>query len=136
MQCRTRELSPPPIVRTILGKKVTMIDEELKVFVVDLLSPETCELVRSMTDAHVRQVNDSGNRVPTWRTLYTYTKQDLPVVEVKDLTALVTDSIMMNISAIVGDIFQNPQGAKKLRPRSWKGEAPPHIIEQISPTNF
>jgi hypothetical protein len=122
VQCHTRELSPPPTVRTILGKRVTMVDEELKVFVVDLLSPETCELVRSMTDAHVRQVNDNGNLVATWRTLYTYTKQDLPVCEVKNLKTLVTEGIMTSISAIVGEIFQNAKEAEKLRPRSWKGK--------------
>ena len=46
----TREHCFPPVVRTICGKRVTIVDEALGVFVVDLLSPETCELVRSMTD--------------------------------------------------------------------------------------
>ena len=122
-ELRTRDLSPPPTVRTIHGKKVTIIDEELKIFVVDLLSPETCDLVRNMTDAHVQQVNESGNRVPTWRTLYTYTKQDLPCGEVKNLTSQVTDGIMSSIRDIVGEIFQNPSEAAKLRPRSWKGKS-------------
>jgi hypothetical protein len=122
LQCRTREPSPAPKVRQIMGKRVTIIDEELKVFVVDLLTPETCELVRSMTDAHVRQVSENGNQVPTWRTLYTYTKQDLPVCEVKNLNTLVSDEIMINIKAIVGELYQNEKEAQKLRPRSWKGK--------------
>ena len=122
LQCRARELSPAPKVRQIMGKRVTIIDEELKVFVVDLLTPETCELVRSMTDAHVRQVSENGNQIPTWRTLYTYTKQDLPVCEVKNLNTLVSDEIMINIRAIVGELYQNEKEAQKLRPRSWKGK--------------
>ena len=67
-------------------------------------------------------VNANGNRMATWRTLYTYTKQDLPCGEVKDLTRLVTDGIMTSVSGIVGEIFHNRKEAAKLKPRSWKGE--------------
>ncbi len=99
---RDRDLSPEPAVLTIDGKRVTIVDEELKVFVIDLLSAETCEMIRTMvrlllqifennlhlflvfrisiqcvydayssrqTNNHVRQVHESGNQVPTWRTL-------------------------------------------------------------------
>jgi predicted 2-oxoglutarate/Fe(II)-dependent dioxygenase YbiX len=78
-----------------------------------------------MTDEHVRQVAASGNRQPTWRTLYTYTKQDLPCNEVKDLTERVTNQIMTDIKAIIGEIYENPCEAAKLRPRSWKE---PHLL--------
>ena len=125
LNCGKRDSSPPPKVRTIQGKRVTMIDEALKVFVVDLLTPETCDLVRNMADAHVRQVNETGNRVATWRTLYTYTKQDLPCSEVKNLTERVTSQIMSSVIGIVGEIFGKPREALKLHPRSWKE---PHLL--------
>lgn len=78
-----------------------------------------------MTDNHVREVIESGQRQPTWRTLYTYTKQDLPCNEVKSLNELVTNQIMADIKAIIGEIFENPREAAKLRPRSWKE---PHLL--------
>ena len=120
-----RDSSPPPTVRRINGKRVTMIDEKQKVFVIDLLSPETCDLVRRMADDHVRQIQESGNHTATWRTLYTYTKQDLPCTEVKDLTSKVTDIIMTEVKKVVGEIFGKPREAAKLRPRSWKE---PHLL--------
>jgi hypothetical protein len=120
-----RDASPPPSIRMINGIKVTIVDEELKVFVVDLLSPETCDLVRRMADDHVRQVSESGSGMPTWRTLYTYTKQDLPCSEVKGLTTSVTDLIMANVANIVGEIYGRKKEALKLRPRSWKE---PHLL--------
>jgi hypothetical protein len=125
LKCCSRTSSPPPTVRTIQGKRVTIVSEELKVMVVDLLTPEECDLARCMADDHVRQVNESGNRVPTWRTLYTYTKQDLPCGEVKNLNTRVTDGIMEAVKGIVGEAFGNPKGAAKLRARSWKE---PHLL--------
>jgi len=68
--------------RTILGKRVTMIDEARKVFVIDLLSPEVCDQIRMMADDHTREIHKSGSNAENWRTLYTYTKMDLPAVEV------------------------------------------------------
>ncbi len=68
--------------RTILGKRVTIIDEARKVFVIDLLSPEVCDQIRMMADDHTREIHKSGSNVENWRTLYTYTKMDLPAVEV------------------------------------------------------
>lgn len=114
-----------PTVRFISGKRVTIVDEKLKVFVIDLLNPETCELVRKMTDDHVRKVHDDGNRVPTWRTLYTYTKQDLPCCEVKNLSEQVTNSITESVKDVVGEICNNKIEAAKLRERSWKE---PHLL--------
>lgn len=125
LKCCSRDSSPPPTVRMIQGKRVTIISEELKVMVVDLLTPEECDLARCMADDHVRQINESGNQVPTWRTLYTYTKQDLPCGEVKNLNTRVTDGIMEAVRGIVGEVFGNPKGAAKLRARSWKE---PHLL--------
>ena len=69
--------------RTILGKRVTIIDEARKVFVIDLLSPEVCDEIRMMADDHTREIHKSGsNAENNWRTLYTYTKMDMPAVEV------------------------------------------------------
>ena len=71
------------IVRTILGRRVTMVDEARKVFVIDLLSPEMCDQIRMMADDHTREIHKSGSSAENWRTLYTYTKMDLPAVEVR-----------------------------------------------------
>ena len=43
-----RKSSASPAVRMCQGKRVTMIDEKLKVFVIDLLRPDMCDLVRRM----------------------------------------------------------------------------------------
>eukprot|EP00985_Skeletonema_marinoi_P000765 scaffold285_cov151-Skeletonema_marinoi.AAC.4 len=67
-------------VMTVLGKTVHMVDPDRKVFVIDLLSPETCDEIRMMADNHTRNAKKDAE---VWRTLYTYTKMDLPVVEGK-----------------------------------------------------
>ena len=150
LKCSSRDASPPPTVRMVQGLRVTVISEEFKVLVVDLLTPEQCDLTRNMADAHVRE---SGNRIPTWRTLvsfapppscsfvfpgvtlieqlfftsrkYTYTKQDLPCGEVKHLSTRVTDGIMEAVRAVVGEVYGNTKGAAMLRARSWKE---PHLL--------
>mmetsp|Transcript_16502 Transcript_16502/g.34676 ORF Transcript_16502/g.34676 Transcript_16502/m.34676 type:complete len:720 (+) Transcript_16502:94-2253(+) len=111
-------------ITTILGKRVTMIDAKRKIFVIDLLSPETCNEIREMADDHVSRARASGDS-ETWRTLYTYTKMDLPVVEVKDMTANYTDHILHNVKKIIGAIHEMKEEAMKLRPRSWKE---PHLL--------
>ena len=104
---------------------MTIVDDERKVFIIDLLSPETCDLIRTMTDDHVRKINESGSGAATWRTLYTYTKQDLPCSEVKGLSSRVTDGIMKDTIKIIGEVYGNKKEAAKLRPRSWKE---PHLL--------
>eukprot|EP00573_Skeletonema_grethae_P009006 CAMPEP_0201695020 /NCGR_PEP_ID=MMETSP0578-20130828/7101_1 /ASSEMBLY_ACC=CAM_ASM_000663 /TAXON_ID=267565 /ORGANISM="Skeletonema grethea, Strain CCMP 1804" /LENGTH=172 /DNA_ID=CAMNT_0048180793 /DNA_START=10 /DNA_END=529 /DNA_ORIENTATION=+ len=42
--------------------------------------PETCDEIRMMADNHTRNAKKDAE---VWRTLYTYTKMDLPVVEGK-----------------------------------------------------
>jgi len=117
--------SPTPQVMTVLGKRVTMIDPERKVFVIDLISPEKCDKIRRMADNHTREIIKSGSNAETWRTLYTYTKMDLPVVEVKDMVKKYTENIMTETKQIVGEIFGMKKEAMKLRPRSWKE---PHLL--------
>ena len=77
-----------------------------------------------MADNHTREIHKSGSNAETWRTLYTYTKMDLPVVEVKDMVKH-TDNIMHHVKKIVGEIFGMKKEAMKLRPRSWKE---PHLL--------
>jgi len=121
----SRDQSPPPSVRTICGKRVTMIDLERKIFIIDLLKSEDCDIIRGMTDNYVRGVHDSQSGAVTWRTLYTYTKQDLPCGEVPGLTERFTNRIMVDVIKIIGEIYCQPKEALKLRPRSWKE---PHLL--------
>jgi hypothetical protein len=113
------------IVKIIHGYKVTMADEENKVFIIDLVSPETCKLIRRLADDHCARAEASGNPAASWRTLYTYSKMDLPCCEVKDLTNI-ANNIMAKVILIVGEIFGNHDGVSKLRPRSWKE---PHLLK-------
>jgi len=112
-------------VKIIQGFKVTMVDEENKVFIIDLVSPETCKLLRRLADDHCAQAEASGNVAGSWRTLYTYSKMDLPCCEVLDLMNI-SNNIMAKVISIVGEIFGDPSGAKKLHPRSWKE---PHLLK-------
>ena len=112
-------------VKIIQGFKVTIVDEENKVFVIDLVSPETCKLLRRLADDHCAQAEASGNVAGSWRTLYTYSKMDLPCCEVLDLMNI-SNNIMTKVISIVGEIFGDPNGAKKLHPRSWKE---PHLLK-------
>ena len=111
------DMNSTPEVMTILGKRVTMIDPDRKVFVIDLLSPETCDEIRMMADNHTRTVKEGAE---TWRTLYTYTKMDLPVVEVDGMVSKYTDKILHDVKKIVGVVFGMRREAMRLRPRSWK----------------
>jgi hypothetical protein len=112
-------------VKVINGYKVTIVDEENKVFIIDLVSPETCKLIRRLADDHCSQAEACGNLAASWRTLYTYSKMDLPCCEVKDLTDL-ANNIMAKVILIVGEIFGDRDGVAKLRPRSWKE---PHLLK-------
>jgi hypothetical protein len=96
-----------------------MIDPVRKVFIIDLLSPEVCDEIRMMADDHTREIHKSGLNTETWRTLYTYTKMDLPVAEVKDMTKKYTEQILLDVKKIVGEIFGGSmrKEAMNLRPR-------------------
>lgn len=117
--------SSPAEIITVLGKRVTMIDQVRKVFIIDLLSPEECDEIRMMADNHTLDQSHSGSPTPVWRTLYTYTKMDLPVCEVTDMREKYTDRILLDVKRIVGEVFGKKKEAMGLRPRSWKE---PHML--------
>ena len=118
--------STPPKTCVIFRTKVTFIDEVRKIFIIDLLPPETCELIRKMADDHVTKLNKTNPSAPSWRTLYTYTKMDLPCKEVKGMSSKITDHIMTDVKKVVGEIFGKRMEAQKLRARSWKE---PHLLK-------
>lgn len=62
------------------GSEVYVVDEENKVFVIDLVNSETCDLICQLADEHCQRAEVSGNTSSSWRTLYTYSKMDLPCV--------------------------------------------------------
>jgi len=125
----TNDTKFSPKVRTILGTKVTFVDEKRKVLVVDLIPPETCDLIREMTENHIslmEKKHGKNAKEYTWRTLYTYTKMDLPCKEVKGLASRITNHIMNDIKKIVGEIYGKRAEAMMLKPRSWKE---PHLLK-------
>ena len=102
--------------------KITIVSEEHKIFVVDLLPAETCDWILQETKNHVAQcVKDC--RV-SYRKLYTHTLHDLPCSEVVALQPL-TNQLLDDIRKLVGHLCTNPQGAATLVPRSWKE---PHLL--------
>jgi hypothetical protein len=117
---------PCPPFRTCYryGKKVTMIDPNLMIFVIDAVSPETCDLILDYTSQHVRNMMATGNADKCWRALYTYTKMDIPCAEVPGLGEIM-QCIMTNVVQIIGQMYEKPQEASCLRPRSWKE---PHLL--------
>ena len=122
-----RDSSPPPQVRMINGKKVTIINDKLKVFVIDnIFSSKGCDEIRQMAEDHVSRIEESGSNMSTWRTLYTYTKRDLPCMEVKDMASRFTNPAMRDAIQIVGELYKKPYEAAKLHPRSWKE---PHLLK-------
>ena len=134
---RLSEIPCPPPIRTYDGIKVTMIDDERKIFIIDLLNERTCRLIRSIAEEYIEKLeksrgkgneNDNGNENENkgWRTLYTYTKMDLPCSEIKGLAENVTNCIMENIVNIVGEVYGKKIEASNLRPRSWKE---PHLLK-------
>lgn len=100
-----------------------MLDWETKIFVIDLVAPEVCDLIRRRTDEFVH--SQSRQRKPSWRTLYTYTKMDIPIREVQGLDRIM-QLIFHQVSVVIGDVFTEPRAASFLRPRSWKE---PHILK-------
>ena len=131
---KLRTASATPSSRLYNGVKVTMIDEERKIFIIDLLNERTCSLIRNIAEEYIEHLqkskvksrNRNGDLVKGWRTLYTYTKMDLPCSEVKGLAENVTNRIMENIVKIVGEVYGKEIEASNLRPRSWKE---PHLLK-------
>jgi len=132
---KLRTASIPPPVRIYNGVKVTMIDEARKIFVIDLLSEKTCTLIRNITEDYIERLekskaarsrNRNGDTTKGWRTLYTYTKMDLPCSEIKGLADNITNRIMSDIVKVVGEVYGKKIEASNLRPRSWKE---PHLLK-------
>ena len=120
-----------PRIVTINDCRVTMIDDETKVFVIDAVTPEMCDRIRTMTDDYVWETALTNPTKQTWRTLYTYTKMDLPCGEVPGLMKQAVEGIMRNVVTIVGAVYGNKKAAAKLKPRSWKE---PHLLHyQVLP---
>ena len=120
----SRALASPPHIFYFEGLKVTEVDSHFKVFVIDLIPPSVCDLILRLTDLHLKRVTERNDIKRAWRSLYTYTKMDLPCCEVDGLPDL-TDRIMASIKLILGVIFGDHRAAHSLRPRSWKE---PHLL--------
>jgi hypothetical protein len=101
-----------------------MVDDDCKIFVIDLVPRSVCELILQMTEDHLRRAEVDKGVAETWRTLYTYTKMDLPCSEIEHLQ-IVTDEIIKDVVDIIGEIFRDSAAAKSLKPRSWKE---PHLL--------
>jgi hypothetical protein len=85
------------------GKKVTMIDPNLMIFVIDMVPPEICDDIIGFTSRHVRYMTATGNADKCWRSLYTYTKMDIPCAEVPGLGDIM-QRIMLSIVDIIGEM--------------------------------
>ena len=101
---------------------VTVVSEEFKIFVIDLLSAEHCDWVLQCVEQHTASAAASGRE--TWRKIYTHTCLDLPCCEVLPLRPL-TNNLMMQVRQIVGRTWKARRAASGLVPRSWKE---PHLL--------
>lgn len=74
----------PISYRTVSDYRVTVIHDNLKVFVVDLLTDEKglklCDKIRNSAEDHCVKVPPNESRNRGWRKLYTYTKVSLCVL--------------------------------------------------------
>ena len=81
-----------------------------------------CDYISHVTEQHLAMCE--AHDLPTWRTLYTYTKMDLPCVEISLVYNLVL-RIMAMIHEMIGELYGAVEEARKLAPRSWKE---PHML--------
>lgn len=84
-----------------------------------MVPPAVCDLLRSTVMHHCQAQQLDGKK--TWRTLYTYTKMDLPCCEIQKVTEI-TQRLIANINQILSLLFKTPI---ELHPRSWKE---PHFL--------
>jgi len=101
-----------------------VVDWANKIFAIDMVPQDVCDLIRSLTDKHVAHSKALGQPSP-WRTLYTYTKMDIPCCEVPGMSSIM-NRIFVDVARVVGVVFDQPQAATYLRPRSWKE---PHLLK-------
>jgi hypothetical protein len=85
------------------GKKVTMIDPNLMIFVIDMVPADICNAILDCTSRHVRCMTAIGNADKCWRSLYTYTKMDIPCAEVPGLGNIM-QRIMLGVVGIIGEM--------------------------------
>ena len=111
---------PKPI--TTAASKITVVSQEHKIFVVDMLPEKTCDWILHETTNHVAHCATECRE--SWRKLYTHTLHDLPCSEVVNLQPF-TKQLLHDIRHLVGQLCANPQGATALVPRSWKE---PHLL--------
>ena len=111
------------------GAKVTIIDWSLKIFVVDMLAPETCMYMRRLSDLHAANMEAIGRPDRSWRKLFTYTTRDLPCYEVPGLPPLV-DAVSHHVARILGHVYGMEDLQYHLHPRSWKE---PHLLRYVVP---
>jgi hypothetical protein len=127
------------IVVAALHVQVEIIDWATKVFVIDLVPAAVCDLLRSTISQHCQTQKLTGQM--TWRTLYTYTKMDLPCCEIAKVQDI-SQQLIDNINGLLSLLFAAAGGQHEhdtnnndnnnglplpivLRPRSWKE---PHFL--------
>lgn len=93
-----------------------------KVFVIDAVSPEECEYYRTVTHHWVERRVAHG--FPTWQTLYTYTKMDLPCCWIPGVHSF-SQWLISLVCNVVADVYNYPLAARMLHPRSWRE---PHLL--------
>jgi hypothetical protein len=119
---RPRAIRANTIAENYSCPRVTMLDDAFKVFVIDLVPPQICDLILQLTEDHVSNAATLARE--TWRKLYTYTSLDLPCCEVVTLSGFI-NQILKDICKIIGDVFRAPKSAARLKPRTWKE---PHML--------
>lgn len=110
----------------IHGIPVHIIHAPTKIFVVDLVPDSVCESWRRLVQTHLSSLPTNGRR--GWRTLYTYTKMDLPCADIPSfapVVALLLERIRDVLAGITKSTCGSGASARCLRPRSWKE---PHFL--------
>lgn len=102
-----------------------MIDRDMRIIVVDMVPSHLCDAIRYYTERHVERLESHGRLDLAWRTLYTYTKMDLPCCEVPGLGPIVW-TVIAHVKRLIGYVLDRPRAESFLRPRSWKE---PHLLK-------
>lgn len=107
-----------------IARQVTVIDWVKSVFVLDLVSPTECNLIRHLASEHLTRQKALG-RKDVYRTLFTYTHMDIPCAEVQGLSHLAY-VILLKATRIIGVLYGSPNAGACLRPRSI---LEPHLLK-------
>ncbi|GKY92820.1 hypothetical protein MPSEU_000251600 [Mayamaea pseudoterrestris] len=122
------EIAPPPAATgftttTHLGFKITVVSEQLKIYVVNLLSPRGCECIRRAMQKHVNHLQAMGHSDMGFRAIYTYSKMDIPCCEITEIVPFMS-LVGTTINQILAHVLDDPK-AITLAPRDWKE---PHML--------